>query len=52
MPRLLEEARGQRNPTEEKRINEEAERRRAEAEAKKRQESWSRMVDSLPRTMK
>ena len=47
MPRLLEEVRGQYNPTEEKQKSEQAARKREEAEAKKRQEEWARMVSFI-----
>ena len=40
MPRLLEEVRGQYNPTEEKQKSE-------AAAAKRRQESWAKMVSCI-----
>ena len=48
MPRrLLEEPHGQRNPTEEKQINEAAERRRRDEEARKRLEDFAEMMSHL-----
>ena len=52
MPRLLEEVRGQRNPSEEKKINELAEKKRKDAEAKARTESWNKMISYLPDSYK
>ena len=48
MPRLLEEPRGQRNPSEEKKINEEAEKKRKDEEARKRLQEFADMMSSIP----
>ena len=50
MPRLLEEPRGQRNPSEERKINEAAERRRREedeARARRRLEEYAEMMSHI-----
>lgn len=47
MPRLLEEPRGQYNPTEEKQKSAQAEAKRKAKEARKRQESWAKMVSYI-----
>ena len=44
MPRLLEEVRGQRNPTEEAQASERARRQREERERKERERAWAEMV--------
>ena len=49
MPRrLLEEPHGQRNPSEEKKINEEAEKKRKDEEARKRLQEFADMMSSIP----
>ena len=45
--RLLEEPRGQRNPTEEKQINEAAERKRRDEEARRRLEEYAEMMSHI-----
>lgn len=47
MPRLLEEVRGQYNPTEERQKSEAAAKKREEEAAKKRQEEWAKMVSYI-----
>ena len=48
MPRLLEEPRGQYNPTEEKQKSEEAARKRKDEEARKRLQDFADMMSSIP----
>lgn len=49
MPRrILEEPHGQRNPSDEKRINAEAEQKRKDEEARKRLQDFCDMMSSIP----